>query len=207
MPGPKFLSIKNYERYQHYKQRNPPWVKLYKSIFADRAFMNLSVESRYLYIGLLTLASECDNKVINDPSFIAHRLAISPSQINLKPLFQSGLLLASETSIRRYTNACLEAETETETEKRESIAAGDPALPPPPPVHKKPKAMKTGWPEGFQFNEQHKTLAEALGLNVAMEFAKFRDKAFSRGYTYVDWNAAFRSWLRNSFDYKQQRTA
>ncbi len=200
----RILRIKNYEKYQNHRAKNPQWVKLYRTVLTDQAFIKLDPLSRYVYLGLLILASETSNCVVNDTSYIAHRLAIDASQLNLRPLFLSGLLVASPSTIRRQK--CL-SETETETEKRESIAAGDPACALPPPVPKKPKAIKTGWPEGFQFNEQHKTLAEALGLNVAMEFAKFRDKAFSRGYTYVDWNAAFRSWLRNSFDYKQQRTA
>jgi len=114
-------------------------------------------------------------------------------------------LLASETSIRRYTNACLEAETETETEKRESIAAGDPACALPPPVPKKPKRILTGWPEGLQVSEKHKALAEGLGLNVFTEFAHFRDKAQANGWTYADWDAAFSNWLRNEHKFRQGR--
>lgn len=106
----KFLSVKNFEKYQHFKKAMPPWIKLYRSMYGDRDFMNLSIASRYLYIGLIMLASEGCNRVANDPPWIAQRLAISPSDIDLKPLYKSGLLIASESSVRRYTE-------ETETEK------------------------------------------------------------------------------------------
>lgn len=110
----KFLSVKNFEQYQHYKHRNPPWIKLYKSILTDPGFMKLSTEAKYLYLGLLILASETGNRVLNDHSYIAHRLCIDPSRIDLNPLYKEGFLLACSNTIRRYHAL---SETETETEK------------------------------------------------------------------------------------------
>ncbi|NGZ99117.1 MAG: hypothetical protein CV089_23910 [Nitrospira sp. WS110] len=118
----KFLSIKNFEKYQHYKKRMPPWIKLYKSMFGDPAFQKLTVMGRYLYIGLLTLASENDNRVLNDPSWIAQRLVISPSDVDLKPLYRSGFLLASEASIRRYHKTETESSLKKEKQRQKTEA-------------------------------------------------------------------------------------
>lgn len=102
MAKPRYLCVKDFEKTQHYSQRNPPWIKLHKTLFGDRDFIQLPVSARYLYFGLLTLASECDNKIVNDPSWIAQRLSIDASSIDLTPLYKRGFLLASGASIRRY---------------------------------------------------------------------------------------------------------
>lgn len=183
----KFLSIKNFEKYQHFKKAMPPWIKLYRSMYGDRDFMMLSVSSRYLYIGLIMLASEGCNRVANDPPWIAQRLAISPSDIDLKPLYKSGLLIASESSVRRYTE-----ETESETEK----SRGDCADAPTAKVISISRASV--FPDGFQFNERAEEMAKGYGLNVHKEFAAFRDHHTAKGSIFKDWQAAYRNWLRNA---------
>lgn len=185
----KFLSIKNFEKYQHFKKAMPPWIKLYRSMYGDRDFMMLSISSRYLYIGLIMLASEGCNRVANDPPWIAQRLAISPSDIDLKPLYKSGLLIASESSVRRYTE-----ETESETEKSRVESAIAPTL----KVVSKPKAVKRPLPTDFTFDDRSKQMAEGRGLNVHAELSAFKDRNLATGATYIDWQAAFRNWLRNA---------
>lgn len=124
----KYLRIKNYERYQHYTARNPPWIKLYKSLLTDHGFLRLDVRARYLYICLLILASETENKVVNDPSYLSQRLFISPSDIDLKPLFRGGFLLASDASVRREEKRQSRDRDRVETE---SASAGQVAKQPP----------------------------------------------------------------------------
>lgn len=93
-------------------------------------------------------------------------------------------------------------------ESRESyLAANGGGGPPPPPQVRTKKRPKedTPWPDGFTFSEKHAALAQGLGLNVQREFARFRDKAQAKGWTYVDWEAAFRNWLNNEVEFKQAR--
>ncbi len=98
----RILRIRNFEKYQHrIKTQNAPWIKLYVKLLCDLDFLKLDVDSRYLYIGLLILAAETGNSTVNDPAYLCHRLAIERSRFNLTPLFRSGLLLASERTIRR----------------------------------------------------------------------------------------------------------
>jgi hypothetical protein len=82
----RILSIKNFERYQHYKNRNPPWIKLYRDLYIDKEFIRLPIEARYLYIGLLILCSECDNRLIEDLDYFEKRLHVPAGKINLGPL-------------------------------------------------------------------------------------------------------------------------
>lgn len=118
---PRILSVKNFERYQHYRDRNPPWIKLYKSLYTDREFMSLSIEARYLYIGLLALFSECANKLVEDRAYIAHRLAIPESKVVLEPLY-----LRTENGIERGFLA-----VEGEDESGRSVGPVEPRPAPP----------------------------------------------------------------------------
>lgn len=52
------ILIPNYAEYQHYRDRNPPWIKLHKKILTDYKFMNLSGNEQMLCICLWLLASE-----------------------------------------------------------------------------------------------------------------------------------------------------
>jgi len=80
----KFLSIKNFERYQTCKpgKTGRPWIKLYKSILGDPEFIKLSVYDRFLYIGLLLLADDCNNRIYNDPEYLAKRLYVPRTEIS-----------------------------------------------------------------------------------------------------------------------------
>lgn len=195
----KFLSIKNFDQYQHYKKRNPPWVKFYKSMYGDKEFMKLSISSRYLYTGLIVLATESDNRIDNDPTWIAKRLDIPATEIDLKPLYRGGFLLASNAS--RELRGCLhQTETETETEKRQSRV--DSAI---APLTVVPKASV--YPDGFAFDERAEALAKSYGLNPHKELAAFRDHHAAKGSLFKDWQAAFRNWLRNSVKFAAKAVA
>lgn len=85
------LYVKNWEKFQHYKTRNPPWIKLHRLMLDDHAFMMLALASRGLLMLLWILASEGNGSIPNDPTVLAFRLRL-PS-VDLKPLIDSGLLI------------------------------------------------------------------------------------------------------------------
>ena len=37
----KFFRIKNWERFQHYDKRNPPWIKVYNELLEDYEFNSM----------------------------------------------------------------------------------------------------------------------------------------------------------------------
>lgn len=65
-----------------------------------------------------------------------------------------------------------------------------------------PPKPKTGracvLPENFEPNETCLVIAAELGLSVAVEHDAFSDYHTANGSTFKDWQAAFRTWLRNS---------
>ena len=106
----KFLSIKNFEKYQTSCKYPKPWVKLYKSILTDPEFMKLTTHDRFIYMALIILADESGNKILNDPDYLTQRLYIPGTDtvqntdkprtnLDLTPLYRSGFLISS--NVRR----------------------------------------------------------------------------------------------------------
>lgn len=62
-------------------------------------------------------------------------------------------------------------------------------------------------PEGWQPNDGHRTYAETNCLIIDEEAAGFRDHHQARGSTMKDWDAAFRTWLRNGVKFAAERNA
>lgn len=52
------ILLPGFERFQHYGDRRPPWVKLPRSLIQDFVFRDLSLETRMAYVGLLLLATD-----------------------------------------------------------------------------------------------------------------------------------------------------
>lgn len=94
----EYISVKNFERFQHYKKRKPPWIKLYWDLWEDYQFTHLSDASKLLLIGLFGMASRYDNKIPNDPNYIKNTLRLE-SPIDLKPLIDKGFILVDSEAI------------------------------------------------------------------------------------------------------------
>ena len=69
------LKPKNWDKFQHYKDRSPPWIKLHRDLLDNRNYWNLSpVAAKYL--PLIWLISSEKDGVIPDNDDLAFRLRI-----------------------------------------------------------------------------------------------------------------------------------
>lgn len=117
-----YLKVKNWDEYQHYKDRCPPWIKLHTKILNDRAFAMLSCASRGLLMQLWILASEHDGKVPNDLEEIKFRLrdnTIKAEDVNR--LISLGFLNSCKHLQADDSNVQASAVPETETETEKSV--------------------------------------------------------------------------------------
>lgn len=73
---------------------------------------------------------------------------------------------------------------------------------PRPTSRKKPS---TPIPDDWQPNDTHAETAQRLHLNIDSEAEDFRNHAQAQGRRLVDWDAGFRSWLKKSAEYAQER--
>jgi uncharacterized phage protein (TIGR02220 family) len=117
-----YFEVINFAQMQHYKDRNPPWIKLYNEILDDYKFSCLQDASKLHHILICLLASRNNNKIPYDAKWIAKRINAS-EPVNLKALEDAGLIRrindledASDMLADCEQSAMPETETETETE-------------------------------------------------------------------------------------------
>jgi len=74
------MRIKNWTKFQHFKDRRPPWVKLYRDLLDDREWHQLEPRAAKVLVMLWLIASEDDGNLpsVGDLSF---RLRISEREV------------------------------------------------------------------------------------------------------------------------------
>jgi hypothetical protein len=107
------LTPKNWNSFQHYKDREPSWIKLHKSLLTNYEYICLPIASRALAPMLWLLASEYKDGII-DASLdkIAYRVGMTRGQVAdaLSPLVDGGFFDASEPIAECNQPAILEKE-------------------------------------------------------------------------------------------------
>src|SRR6185437_9734687 len=124
------FSVRNFERFQHYKDRSPPWIKLYNELLDDYRFAVLPDASKWHLVAIWLLASRSDNEIPADTKWIAGHIGAT-EQVDLTPLQEAGFIVANQ-SCREPPADCQqsamperESETETEAEKEDSSGPAD----------------------------------------------------------------------------------
>jgi hypothetical protein len=116
------LIPKNWVKFQHYKDRNPPWIKLHRDLLIDKEFMRLPLASKALAPLLWLLASESVEGVFDaDLDELEFRLRISQKELSegIKPLITNGFFLDASTMLAvSLQDAIPETERETERETK-----------------------------------------------------------------------------------------
>ena len=82
----KYFRLRNWTTFQHYKDRNPPWVKLHTELLDNYEFSRLQDASKLLAYCVILLAARSDNKIPADPEWIAERASLK-QEPDLQPLF------------------------------------------------------------------------------------------------------------------------
>lgn len=131
------FSVKNFERFQHYKDRSPPWIKLYNELLDDYSFGLLPDASKLHLVAIWLLASRSNNRIPHDPNWIARRISAT-EKVDLELLRTSGFIEVQDAGMppaARKPGADPERESETEIEEEDSSADAD--APPPRILGKK----------------------------------------------------------------------
>ena len=194
------LSVKNFAKFQHYKDRAPPWIKLYNEVLDDYEFGQLPDASKAHLIAIWLLASRYDNKIPADAEWITRRInATSPVDISL--LVKSGFLEADQACSEMLADCKQVARPETEREReRETETSCSSSAP-----------KKTRIPPTFAPEEKYVKRAIELGLSlrdITDELASFKEyfnaRAGPKGL-HCDWQTTFWNWLKRSKKFGQAR--
>jgi len=119
------LTPKNWDSFQHYKHRSPPWIKFHRSILNDRNYISLPLASKALAPLMWLLASESkDGTFDGSLDELVFRLHITPKeyQDGVKPLIDKGFFVIASGVLADCKQVAIperETEKETETEKRQ----------------------------------------------------------------------------------------
>lgn len=91
----RYLHVKNWEEFQHYKDRNPPWIKLHRSLLDDYEFSCLPDASKAHLMLLWLFASQNGGKIPEDARFLQRKLGLEKPP-DLKALIDHGLLIPEQ---------------------------------------------------------------------------------------------------------------
>lgn len=115
---------KNWSKFQHYKKRRPPWIKLHRDLLDDHVFNCLPDASKALAPMLWLIASErLDGVIPLSIDALAFRLHMDSNALAaaLKPLISAGYFEDASNVLadcKQDASNMLAPETETETEDR-----------------------------------------------------------------------------------------
>lgn len=171
--------VRNWERYQHYRKRNPPWIKLHVEILQSDDWIVWDDASRVLAVACMVLAPRSQGVIDGSQRGleILQKRANLASIPNLKPLVDSGFLQSLNPSnkigVEEYASTMLapcyqlatsEAETETESEaesdaRARSIDAPEKSGAPATPEPTEPASASRGSPDP---DPEHLTQLDAL---------------------------------------------
>ena len=180
------MKIKNWSKFQHFKDRRPPWIKLYRDILDDIDWHQLDPLASKVLVMCWLIASEYDGQ-LPDMKTLAFRLRMSEKQTSECVSKLSHWLDQDDIDVisDRYQDDAPETERETETETKERQKSNrgtrlpaDCLLP----------------PEWVEFCQQ-----ERPDLNPQRTFAEFKDYwcALPAGKgVKTDWTMTWRNWVR-----------
>jgi hypothetical protein len=125
------MRIKNWTKFQHFKDRRPPWVKLYRDILDDLEWHELDPLAAKVLVMLWLIASEDDGR-IPDTKTLAFRLRLTEIKTKEIVIKLSHWLEQDDINVisSGYQLDSTERETETEKETKKEKNATKVACPP-----------------------------------------------------------------------------
>lgn len=135
---PQYLRVRNWEKFQHYKDRRPPWIKYHVETLDDYELTRLPYVTQLTYDRLLLISAKTDNNIPYDPDWLSQQTHIEVVAVDeaIQNLLNAGFLLLSDSKraaskviaarkqraskqlAARKQNAIPETETEAETETK-----------------------------------------------------------------------------------------
>lgn len=198
------MRVKDFAKFQHFKDRTPPWVKLYRDILDDPDWHELDPEAAKVLVMLWLIASEDESKQGNLPNIkkLAFRLRIEQKRLEKLCIKLSHWLIQDDISLISDCNqfdapecAGEERETEGETDdcaeqaQRSSLMDRFEYFYTAYPKKRNRGDAEKAWRAIKPDDELTKSIVEAV------EVAKLRDDWRKDGGQFVPYPA---SWLRAS---------
>lgn len=178
--------VKNWREFQHYKDRNPPWIKLHFALLSSSDWVALDDASRVLAVACMLAASKNDGVIDGSERGLTYlkRVAYLNTDPDINPLIECGFLECASTMLADASKNLANARPETETEKKA--------------ISRAPR--KTPIPKDFVLSERVIKWATEKNINsLQSHFENFVTVAKAKGYTYADWDEALMRAVRDNW--------
>ncbi len=222
-----YFRVKDFEKHQHYKDRNPPWIKLYNDLLDDYEFACLQDASKLHLVMIWLLASRSDNKIPLDERWVSQKINAT-EKVDLELLLKNGFIekIQEKQELQKTEqddSAALagrkqsaipetEGETEAETDKykeklkqKEKIKKTPEPNPPDDPSLEKPKTES----KKFIPPTVEQVVEYCRERRNTVDPERFVDHYTAKGWMIgknkiKDWRACVRTWERGNGNAKHQ---
>jgi hypothetical protein len=184
------MRIKDWHKFQHFRDRKPPWVKLYRGLLDDLEWHELDDKSARVLVMLWLIAAEYEGW-LPDNKKLAFRLRMKESEvINCCSKLSHWLEQDDTNTISgRYQDDALERETEREGETEKETPRKRSA--PPEPFELPDWVNRTHWDTWHSSPKRRKATDEQKRLSLA-KLARWRDEGLDHAGALE--NAAVGGW-------------
>lgn len=93
----EWLTVKNWSEFQHYKDRNPPWIKLHRALLDDYEFSALPDAAKGQLILIWLFASQNEGKIPHDAKFLEKKLGLTDA-CELLAMVEMGFLIPEQVA-------------------------------------------------------------------------------------------------------------
>jgi hypothetical protein len=167
------MRIKNWTKFQHFKDRRPPWVKLYRDILDDLEWHELDPLAAKVLVMLWLIASENDGH-IPDNKTLAFRLRLTELKTKEIIIKLSHWLEHDDINAISEQYQCDRPERETETETKKETKREIATI-----VACPPDVDQQIWDDWKQLRKAKKAPVTETVVNSARKEAAKANMAFS----------------------------
>jgi hypothetical protein len=188
------LSVKNWQEFQHYKDRNPPWIKLHRALLDDYGFARIPDTAKAALILIWLFASQNDGKVPDDPDFLQRKLGLEKKP-DLRLLIAQGFLIPEQDASNVLAESKQDASNvlalaRSREERREEGES---------PARKR-ASTKHSLPPDFAITDRVRCwAAENHHDRLDEHLEAFKRKCAAKGYQYASWDDAFMEAIRENW--------
>lgn len=76
----QYIHVRNWERFQHYKDRTPKWIKLYTELLKDAAYLRLSGRQRGILHGIWLAYAASRQRLSAKPALLSTQIGMHPEE-------------------------------------------------------------------------------------------------------------------------------
>lgn len=117
----KTFRVRNFEKFQHYKDRSPPWIKLYTNILENYEFGALTDASKSHLILIWLLASRTEGTLPYDAEWISRSIH-AHGKVNLEELANAEFIVVDQGGKQDASKPLDQRQRERQSQKKDILS-------------------------------------------------------------------------------------